>query len=352
MGSIAMGKKRNLLIINYVMDPAHPALAHQVDVVESLAPNFDNVTVLTGYVNYRSRATNIRIISTNWQENKNIRNVASFYKKFFQLLISMRFNVVFSHMTLIQSFLIAPILRMFRIKHFLWYAHAQNSFYLKVVSEFCSGLISSTNGSCPIKNSKVRFIGQAIDPNVFTKRPSLNQFPKNFVHIGRLDPAKNAPLIRNAILASRAKYENFAVTFIGNPSNASNKKILEKLKIEWRRDIEDGWLQFQDAIPRREIPQALNKYDVFIHAFKGSLDKSLIEATFNGMPVITLNNEYIHDFGSWSSEESLTLEHEINSLMKVTPSEMEIELKRRREIALLNHSFEAWINKLLNILNC
>ena len=112
-----MEKKRKLLILNYVMDPVHPALAHQVDVVESLAPNFNSVTVLTGFSNYQAKAPNVEIISTNWHEDRNIQNVLNFYLKFFKLLITRKFNLVFSHMTLIQSFLIAPFSKMRSEEH-------------------------------------------------------------------------------------------------------------------------------------------------------------------------------------------------------------------------------------------
>ncbi len=44
----------------------------------------------------------------------------------------------------------------------------------------------------------------------------------------------------------------------------------------------------------------LQTYDCFIHSFQGSLDKTIVEATFLGLPVITINNEYRNIFGSWN----------------------------------------------------
>ena len=141
------GFSDNLLILNYVMDPAHPALAHQVEVVEALALKFSAVTVLTGKSDWVPTASNIRVFTSNWLPGQNIKNIYKFYRIFLELIRENKFVAVFSHMTTVQSCLVGPILRLRGINHFLWYAHAQNSGILRIAHFWVTKLITSTPGS-------------------------------------------------------------------------------------------------------------------------------------------------------------------------------------------------------------
>jgi hypothetical protein len=186
------------------MDKSHPALSHQVDTIESLAAEFNSITVLTGYSNWVPTFDNIRIVSTSWNQGQNIRNVLRFFKGFFAVIFTTRFTSVFSHMTLIQTSLVAPILRIMGIPHYLWYAHAQNSSYLKWAHFWVTRILTSTPGSCPLSGAKVSYLGQAIDQGLFIFKSDLNYPLKRCVHVGRLDPSKNVNLIISSVNAPAA----------------------------------------------------------------------------------------------------------------------------------------------------
>ena len=83
----------------------------------------------------------------------------------------------------------------------------------------------------------------------------------------------------------------------------------------------------------------------------GSLDKTLIEATLSGLPVVTTNPEYLENFGSWIGSDGSSLKEEFLALLTYTRDELANELKRRRDIAANHHSLENWakqVNQLLN----
>lgn len=343
-----------LLIFNYVMDKSHPALAHQVDVVESLSLYFDFVTVITGHSNLKINEIpeNVQIVSTNWRPDSNFRNVLNFYKKFFNSLRGNKYTCVFSHMTLIQSFLVAPILRVIRVRHYVWYAHAQNSIYLKIVYFFSNGLLTSTRGSCPIRGSKVKYLGQSVDENIFDNK-LCKETDKLYrgVHIGRLDPAKNIEKIIETFIVCKKNIPNLNLTFVGNPSNKNSEKYISEIKDFWRSEIDSGSLTFLPAIPRDEIPQYLSNFDFFIHGFVGSLDKTLIEATLCKLPVVTLNVEYHNEFGSWPGCE-IDLVSELDYILNCKKDTLMQELEIRRKIAIKNHSLARWIENLsITLLN-
>jgi len=343
-------EKRNLLILNYVMDEEHPALAHQVSVAEGLANAFDYVTVITGNSNYVTSKENLRVVSSNWVPNQNFRNIFKFLKVFLREMIRTSHVRVFSHMTVIQSCSIGPLLRVFRIRHFLWYAHAQNSIYLGWAHFWCSGLITSTLNSCPIRSNKIHYIGQSIDEELFSGLPHLNFPMSRLIHVGRLDPSKDIGAIIDS--AAKIRHSNPALTLmlLGSASNPNSQKYLEELKGTWNLEIEAGWLKFHESIPREKLPDFLRSYDVFVHAFQGSLDKSLVEATFSKLPVATTNREYQRDFGVWS-ENPGSLQSELESLLALDDNRLILETEHRLKIAKEKHSFSKWITELSLILD-
>lgn len=343
------GFSDNLLILNYVMDPAHPALAHQIEVVEALALKFSAVTVLTGKSDWVPTASNIRVFTSNWLPGQNIRNIYKFYRIFLQLIRENKFVAVFSHMTTVQSCLVGPILKLRGINHFLWYAHAQNSGVLRIAHFWVTKLITSTPGSCPLAGKKVLYLGQSINQETFKSSRSATLPFKRFVHLGRADPSKNLKFIIETIFQFREFDTELRLEFVGNPSGVSQSAEFEKLKELWADSVVQGWLVFSPAIPREEIPNLLKQHDVFIHAFKGSLDKTLIEATMTRIPVVTVNQEYINEFGSWGKT-PISLESELTSLFNCVQKEVDLKLNERVSKAIDNHSKRMWIDNLANLI--
>ena len=338
-----------MVIFNYALDETHPVLSHQVELVEALAQNFKKVVVITGSLKWTPTDNKIRAHSTNWIQGQNVRNVAKFYFVLFKVLMRERHFVVFSHMTLVQSFFAAPILKLTRKPHFLWYAHKQNSLMLKLVSFTLSGLITSTRGSCPIQTKKVYCVGQSINESNFTREFPVEQPITKFVHIGRADPSKKLELIIETIHKLRLVHPDFELALIGNPSTDHYVRAYESLQEKWESAVTEGWLTFHDSIPRRHIPLILSENHVFVHAYSGSLDKTLIEATMSGLAVATLNKEYQNDFGSWQSDcENLYLE--IKEILEINTEGLRKEIERRRQLAIKLHSIDHWVSNLTLIL--
>ena len=340
----------SLLVLNYVMDLNHPALSHQVEVVRELGKYFTDVHVLTGRKSWDSDSNNIHVDSTNWRPGHNLRNIVRLYLRTFITLRRFPVSIVFSHMTLVQSALLAPVFKVLGIKHFVWYAHAQNSIFLKWVHIWVDGIFTSTIGSCPIKSEKIIYLGQGVDPSLFIGGVLKNAPIKKLVHFGRVDPSKDISTIILAVQNLRRENENFHLDIIGSPSSESSERYLLSLQQKWEREIKSGWLQFKPSVPRSEIPEMLKSYDCFIHAFKGSLDKTLIEATLSLLPVITLNQEYLREFTKFEKFSNISLEAQLRELVS-TPQEFVNEmLESRKAYASHNHSLSRWARELATVL--
>jgi glycosyltransferase involved in cell wall biosynthesis len=334
------------------MDPSDQALSHQIEIVEALAENFKRVVVLTGFANWNSTHPNIVIKCSNWQEGRNIHNVVQFYMLFFQIWKEFEIQSVFSHMVVIQSGLVAPFIRFKRVKHVLWYAHAKDSLYLRWTAFWVNWIATSTNGSCPIQNSKVVYLGQSIkSENFYMRILSESDGLKKIVHVGRNDKSKNIGLLINTVSDFRQLGLSLTLDLFGKPSNAENRSYFLKLEEEWKLAIEAGWLRIRGAVPRHDVANVLQNFDVFLHGFEGSLDKALLEATLCGVPVVTVNSEYLEQYGSWSKSDSINLENELRELLQLPENQLSSILRLRRDYTIQSHGFERWIMNLTQLLS-
>lgn len=336
---------KKLLILNYSMDEADRIFSHQQQIVAGLGSYWGEIHVITGKVGSYSSLPNVFVYNSGWVPGKRLGSVFRFLRIFLKVTQQNDFHAIFSHMTEVQSFLIAPFCRFMKFRHFLWYAHASHSKYLKFVAFFANKIITSTPGSCPITGGKVLAIGQSVNEKQFKFIDLENKPLLNSVHFGRLDKSKGIQEIIDLSSKIRTKHPGFTLTLIGNPSNAEN--------LEWANEIrnryasESNWVRFVAGANRSELPELIGRFDVMLHAFQGSLDKTLIEATMVGIPVVTLNREYHKEFGSWSTESnSSSLENELLAVLNLDFTQLKSRLEFRRAMAVKNHSFDTWIAKL------
>ena len=256
-------------------------------------------------------------------------------------------------MTSTHSAFISPITKLLRLKHYLWYAHTSNGVYLRVSKLLSNGIITSTSGSCPLVGEKIHPIGQSIDKNKFEKQQQTHYPIKNLIHTGRLDPSKNIDLIIEGVESLRKNYSELTLEIVGSPSSDLYKQHAQDLISKFSLAPYDSWLKFTSYIPREDLPKLLRGKDGFIHSFQGSLDKTLVEATFSGLPVITINREYLNIFGSWGSGDNyddLTLESEALALFKRSEDEIKREVDRRYALAVAQHEVTGWVERLIKIL--
>ncbi len=340
----------NLLVFNFAMDSKDPLLSHQYEAVLALASDFNKITVITGRIGQINSDPRIRIISTNWQPGHRLTSVLRLFVQSIPEIIRGDFKSVFYHMTDLQSALLSPFVRLRRRRQFLWYAHTVKSKYLVFASWWVTEIVTSTKGSCPLTGKFVRQIGQAIDEEKFRPITFANLDFNKLVHIGRFDKSKNIDLLISAAWELKKFLPNIELTIVGSPANLESQDWAKDLMLKSKPWIESGWLHFKDSIPREQFPIEMAKNGCFIHAYLGSLDKTLIESTMLRVPVVTLNPEYISIFGTWSKFPISDLKDEYLAFRQLTPDEINHELGRRMEVARRDHSLQNWIAQLAKLL--
>jgi len=337
------------------MDESSQVFSHQIGVVNELAKYFEKVTVLTGKAGTYKVLPNVEVFTSNWTSGKRIKSSLRVFLMFLKLLFQRRFNLVFSHMTSVQSALVSPVTKVLRIKHFLWYTHTSDNLALRVAHKLATGVLTATAGSCPIAGSKIHVVGHSIDISMFKKKIRVDFPISKFIHVGRFDASKNIELIISALKSFREDGQDITFVNIGSPSGKNHDIYYKKIIENSNAGVDKVWLDFKMAIPRYLLSEEMQKHNAFIHAFEGSLDKAVLEATFMGLPVVTINPEYLKIFGSWDLKHKSTnhsLTEELKYLFTLSEVELQKEVNRRYELAKQDYELVGWGMRVSKILKC
>jgi glycosyltransferase involved in cell wall biosynthesis len=328
------------------MSEANTIFSHQLEIALRLSPSYSRIMVLSNEMPTGKLPINMTVMPTGWVNGSKLLSALRFLRIGTWALIRYRPDVIFCHMTEVQNLILAPLARIVRIPIYLWYAHMSLSPYLRISYLVSNGIITSTKFSCPIKGSKVIEIGQAIDSATFNG-PEFRGPIRKLIHLGRFDESKNIAALIETVSSMRNEYPELTLEIIGTASNPKNQSYANSILKKYK---EEKWLKFLPSIPRAQVPKKLIESDCFIHAYEGSLDKILVEATFVRRPVVTRNHGYLEEFGTWSDSIPSTLELELRSLLIRSDKEIAIEVNRRYEIATNNHDISSWVDKLNSIL--
>jgi len=344
-----------LLVLNYSMNESSMVFSHQKEVARRLSENFEDTFVITADENVGTEVPGLSVFTTAWRRGARIHNIVKFYRVALPIILKNRKDlIVFSHMTEVQSFLLAPWCRIFHIPHFLWYAHASRSLFLVATYPLVDGIITSTTGSCPLRGRKVFPIGQAIDEANLKGRLSEIKFPPlRWYHVGRVDPSKNIDLIISVFTRLRIIGWDLKLDIYGAPSSDKTKDYLVNLLEKYQQDINLNWLCFRGSIERHQLSSIANDHDGFIHAFQGSLDKAVLEAILCKRIVVSINPEYIREFTSdklVAADLQECLYVGMTEILSMTPEAIANAIELRYESCRNGHTLNHWIIELCRIL--
>jgi glycosyltransferase involved in cell wall biosynthesis len=259
-------------------------------------------------------------------------------------------------MTETISSIISPVTKMLGIKHYLWYAHTSKPFRLIWCHFFVNKIVTSTFQSCPIQSEKIVAIGQTVKNEDFEckNRPEpILRDHFNAIHVGRIDPSKNIDLIIEIFLKNFPE-EKSVLHLVGSPTQKAFNYFNELLKL-YEQQIRSKKIIFHGSLNQNEIKDLLCFSDVFLHAFQGSLDKSLLEAVFSKIFVISVNSGFRDEFSCLLPNENVIspveyFESEIRLFKSIPWLEVQKLIDVRYEIAIEKHSRKKWITNLNQVL--
>jgi glycosyltransferase involved in cell wall biosynthesis len=357
---------KRLLVFAYAFNKSSQVFSHQADIIEKLSEYFDQTVVIAADVGQVERSTysnnlksseKIVVIEAEINRSSKLQeNVETFFKLIRQFH-QVGFSSVFYFMTETSAAIFGLYFRIRGVQQVLWYAHAHMPVRLLFASLLMNRICSSTRGSIPIKQQKVVLLGQMVDTKLFVYSPKPMHDKLSLIHYGRFDESKNISLLIRLAKNLEKSRPNTKLTVIGSPSNKEAMNYQKKVLEEFEPELESGLVHLFPACKRSELPFKIVEHDIFVHAFQGSLDKSLVEATLIGIPTVTLNAEYLSEFGTWSRTQPKDfvtpekfLEYEIGQVISLDKATLFNELEKRCEIARSKHSLDNWIRGITQVL--
>ena len=347
---------RNIILVVYSISSTDPIFATQRRIMEVLAMYFEKLSVIS--LNPDTVVDSIPDnVSVKYVSGNKLTRPFTLLNCFFRSLRYKHRNILFSHMTEIASAELGFLTRILRIKHVLWYAHSNFSSWLRISSLLVDNILTSTPGSCPYKGKKLNIIGQGVDSTLYHPNPRQGHRAfERLIHVGRLDPSKGIHILIETLRLYRKIQPNATLTLVGAETKG-NTSYVQGL-IDSNQDlIKAGVLSLTGALSPKESLVQMQNCDVFVHAFVGSLDKSLVEATLVSIPVVTCNQEYWNALAEQCPREQIrecsprSLLLQILDYSSMKPEALNSLLNQRRKRAIESHSLTQWSHKVIEVLN-
>ena len=333
--------KQRILIVNHTLNENHELLSHQVGITKALAKVFEDIYILTTE-NEVAADFFLNHLSIRNQHQPSNMDFFRYYYLFIKILFRFRPNVVFFHMAPKQCAMVGPLLRALGIKNILWYAHKSSPMSLKVSNLFCNKILTCSPGSLQIKTHKKVVTGHHIDEKIFYGTPKAEPM-RCAITVGRVDNNKNFQVILEsfAIAVEEGLLDRLIV--VGNSSSLEDKQQFEK-QLE-ATHLTDRQVICLGRVARVDLPGILSSADIFLHASTGSLDKAPIEALLIGLPIATINEEFIDIFDSWTHKTHPNLIQEIRAVLQLPTEARLVAIANKMTTAKKNHSLTSWATK-------
>jgi glycosyltransferase involved in cell wall biosynthesis len=175
---------------------------------------------------------------------------------------------------------------------FLWYTHKHVSRLLRFAERLVTEIYSASRESFRLPTDKVRFLGHAIDTELFHpgEKPRDQDL---FITVGRIAAVKRVELLIEAIAILRGKGRHARLEIIGEPILSADRTYYDRIQ---RMVQERGYTSFVSFVGAKSPEAVAERYrqaSVCLNASEtGSLDKAILEAMASGCPCVTTNEAF------------------------------------------------------------
>ncbi len=294
---------KDLLIITQKVDENDPVLGFFHRWLEKISQKTDKVYVIANEVGEYRLPSNVSVYSLG---KENGRRKISRYLKFIFFIFSLTPKVsgAFIHMCPEYALIAGPILKILRKKSALWYVHRSLNWKLKMAEKFVDKIATTTKESCRLESKKVEIWGHGIDVDFFkpAEKGEHDDFLK-IVSVGRISPIKNYEILVGAAkILKNNGVEKFEADIFGAPVYKADKEYSARLKDEVSKSGLENIIRFRGAVPYNEMPVALSDADLLVNLCPaGGLDKAVLEAASEAVPVMVSNNGFREFLGTYQN---------------------------------------------------
>lgn len=284
-----------LLLITFVLDETHPALAWQVSVVREMAKKVEKLYVLTSRVGVTGRIPdNVDVLvppirplgiphrfGGRWAFNRDI----------YRYCIKNRIDSVFIHMDMEWAYILYPTFKLLKLPVVMWYAHGSVTRRLWLAIKCVDRVVTSTQEGCRVDDDKIRVIGQAINTERFKIQSKRRM--ESVLYVGRISERKRVNLLYQVYKKSQHtehRSNNIRFDIVGPPLNEEDLRYESNIRASVWQDRNEQGFRMLGLVPYERIPDFYES--AFLHlnvSDTGSMDKTVMEALASGCPVLTSN---------------------------------------------------------------
>lgn len=345
----------NLLWFNLSTDVDDPALGFTSSWIRAVAERVTRVHVVTMRSGRFELPGNVRVYSVGKERGYGIpRRLALFYRHLVHILRTEPVDACFSHMMPAFTVLSAPLLRPLRVPIVTWYAHPSVTPMLRAAHLLSDRMVTSLPGAYRYRKDKLAVIGQGIDVDHFSPRPSAGDEPPMILCAGRISPVKDHPTLLRAVDLLRERFDSFQVVILGSPARPSDRGYLESLETLVRELRLADIVRFHPAAPLEEMPEWYRRAAVHVNlTAEGFGDKVALEAMACGIPSMVANRDFAETLGgldenllfSWGDPSDLG--RRLGSVLALPPEARKQMGRTLREQVVRLHSLAALADRLV-----
>lgn len=264
---------------------------------------------------------------------------------------------VFVHMCPIYVMASFPLVKIFRKKIVLWYAHAGASLLVKIAEKLVSNILTPSKDSFVHKGKKVIVTGHGIDVGLFKPGYNVNTTnEKTILSAGRIAPVKDLETLVRAIdiLVNQKNLKNIRARVIGSALEDYEKKHLEHLKSLIKEKRLQDYIEFSGGVPNREMTGAYQESDIFVNMqAEGGAGKAVLEAMACGTPVVLCTstfNDLLSNFKDeviFEEKNSKDFAEKLLNCLNFSKEKKSAYSNLLRNIVINNHNLDNLIEKII-----
>lgn len=234
-----------------------------------------------------------------------------------------------------------------------WKAHPYVSLMMRFYARFCdTKVFTSTQNAFPLNLPNIRVVGQGVDTAEFRLKHVIKT--GDLVTVGRISPVKRLDRMIRAVARCNCRYGTSYRLDIYGPTLEKDREYREGLEALISELNLSAMVSFRGIAPQDQLPDILNRYQLFLNFSETALDRAVVEAMACGLPVISAN-PCVEEILPLELRDLLTLPEEdmdmqaerIHRLLSLDDVRLAETGRTLREVVVRDHSVEALFDKIL-----
>ncbi len=283
-----------LLICTQAVDKNHPILGFFHQWIEEFAQHFDEVHVICLIKGEYVLPANVHVYSLGKEDGENrLKYAFRFYTYFTKVFFGVKVDYVFYHMGSIYNILGAPFffLRTFyKTKFYWWKTHGTINAMGKFALWFTDRVYTASAESFPVKTVKKFVVGHAVETRTQVQRRTPQNEVPLVLFVGRVTPVKKLELLIEALAFLLARGIEVRLRIVGVLPDAAYEAKLRAFITELHMEAH---IVFAGPVFHERLREEFQQADVVVNPSEtGSIDKVVLEAMSEGVPVIAHEDAY------------------------------------------------------------